>query len=365
MQALVLRCRSGVRYHFGETALDDTSQLLHADTLFSALTHGYALAHDAAKEWIGHVQEGRIRISSGLHCAELSWNPRGPIFFVPRPPLRYTGTPDDPSSMKRLRRIRYVSLGVLAEIRAHLRPATPPDRVPSCELDLLDPATFPRLAGGYACTVAELAPVGPEEIPRDRRLYPTYALPRVEVRTRKTKDTFYHAAGVSPVPVEIDPGRSIHGHFYVLVEHSLEEAAWRRFLGCVRLLADEGVGGERTVGYGWFEDVQEVEVAVPETEGADTLRLSLAPVIPADGEEFARALHYELFLRGGGSLGEHGDPEAHRRRVRMLKEGALLEGPVRGRIVDVSPERRASQDPPPHPILRSGINFSLPLGAGA
>jgi CRISPR-associated protein Csm4 len=354
MRALVLRCRRGVRYHFGETSLQDTSEILHADTLFSALANVYALAYDAAAEWVGHVEEGRIRFSSGLHCAELSWRPDEPVFFVPRPPLRYTGTADDPTAAKRLRHVRHVSLGVLAEIRTHLRPASPPDEVPACTLDLLG---FPRIGGGYACTEAELAPVLEREIPPER-LYAMQTLPRVEVRTPEMEDNFYHAAGLTPASVRLAGGREIRGHFYVLVEHALDAAAWQRFLACVRLLADEGVGGERSAGYGWFEEVREASVPLPGEVGAEALSLALAPVVPADDEEFARAIRYDLFLRGGGSLGRRGEPSMHRQRVRMLREGALFQGPARGRLVDVSPEN----NPFPHPLLRSGIHFPLPLG---
>ncbi|HEU0078286.1 MAG TPA: hypothetical protein VFQ76_11585, partial [Longimicrobiaceae bacterium] len=349
----VLRCRRGVRFHFGETSLLNTSELLHADTLFSALTNVYALAYDAAEEWVEHVRDGRIRVSSGLHCAELSWRPE-PVFFVPRPPLRYAAAADDPSAAKRLRHLRYVSMGVLAEMQAHLQPAPAPDAVPACTLDLL---ALPRIGGGYACTEAELAPVLGRDLPPDR-LYTTQTLPRVQVRTATVEDNFYHAAGLAPATVDLPDGRSIRGHFYVLVEHSLDEQAWQRFLACVRLLADEGIGGERTAGYGWFEAVQPVSAPVPAASGPAPLVLSLSPVIPADENEFASALRYDLFVRGGGSLGKRGDPEMHRQRVRMLREGALFRGPVRGRLVDVSPE----ENPLPHPLLRSGINFPLPLG---
>ena len=352
MQALVLKCRSGVRFHFGETSLLDTSEILHADTLFSALANTYATAYDAAEEWVGHVREGRIRFTSGLPCAALSWRPE-PVFFVPRPPLRYTAADDDPSAAKRLRYVRYVSTGVLAEIRAHLQPAPSRDAVPACTLDLL---ALPRIGGGYACTDAELAPV-PARTLSVEPLYSIQTLPRVQVRTATVEDNFYHAAGVAPATLDLPDGQSIRGHFYVLVEHSLDEAAWQRFLACVRLLADEGIGGERTAGYGWFDEVKEVSAPHLAASGSEPLSLSLSPVIPADDEEFARAIRYDLFVRGGGSLGERGDPDMHRRRVRMLREGALFRGSVRGRLVDVSPK----VNPFPHPLLRSGINFSLSL----
>lgn len=354
MHALLLRCRSGVQFHLGAGSLEETSELLHADTLFSALAHVYALAYDAAGEWVELVRAGRIRFSSGLHCAERSWRPGEPIFFVPRPALRYAGTGRDPSYAKRLKRVRYVSLGVLAEIRAHLC-AGAADELPACELDLLD---FPQIGGRYACTPDEIAPYGARDV-QDDDLSSTVLVPRVEVRSPTGEDAYYHASGITFIPIGLPDEENLRGHFYVLVEHALEPDEWRRFLACVRLLGDEGVGGERTAGYGWFEDVKEAQVAIPATDAGAGITMSLAPVIPAGDDEFSRALHYELFLRGGGSIGLHGEPRLHRKRVRVMREGALFRGTPRGSLVDVSPD----DNPNPHPLLRNGLAFALGLEA--
>jgi CRISPR-associated protein Csm4 len=353
MEALLLRCRDGVQFHLGERSLEDTSELVHADTIFSALANVYALAYDAAAEWVNHIQDGRIHISSAMHCLELSWRPE-PVFFVPRPPFRYGGAAAEPTAAKRIRRIRYVSAGLLAEIRSAVIPASDPEEVPVCALDLL---AFPVIGERYACTEAELAPLKPGEVPQ-LPLTETVMLPRVQVRTPTVEDNYYHAAGFTFVPPVLEGGRRIRGHFYVLVEHTLDPGDWERFLACLRLLADEGIGGERSAGYGWFQDVELLPSPFPVAWPGGGMNLSLAPVVPSDDEEFGRAVHYELFVRGGGSLGERGDARAHRRRVRMMREGALFLGPVRGRLVDVSPEL----NPRPHSLLRCGLNFPLPLG---
>jgi CRISPR-associated protein Csm4 len=364
MDALLLSCRSGVQFHLGAGSLEETSELLHADTLFSALTNVYELAYGAAGTWVEWVQSGRIRFSSGLHCAELSWRGGEPVFFVPRPPLRYVPGRDEPSYGKRLRRVEYVSLGVLAEISAHLVGAETDD-VPGCDLDLL---ALPAFGGRYACTCEEIAPLGPADIEAGD-LVSTVVVPRVEVRSLTGEDAFYHASGITFNRVVLPGGQEVRGHFYVLVQHSLEPAEWQRFLACVRLLGDEGVGGERSAGYGWFENVSVEQVSLPGAEEADAISCTLAPLIPADGDELARALHYDLFLRGGGSIGEHGNPRLHRRRVRVMREGALFQGPVRGSLVDVTPDERLLDlrpgDPPPPPLLRSGLAFTLGLAGSA
>lgn len=353
MHLLLLRCRDGAHFHLGETSLEDSSELLHADTLFSALANVYALAYGAAEEWIGHVRDGRVRFSSGLHCVELPGREE-PIYFVPLPQLRYATAGADGSAARRLRGVRYVSLGVLERIRAGVASGEGGDELPECSLDVL---AFPRLAGGYACTEKELEPLG-GSVPVEPFAVVT-SRPRLERRTLEVEDSFYHATALSFAPVPVAGGGVLRGHFYVLVDHSLDGDAWRRFVACTRLLADEGVGGERSSGYGALVETEIREAPAAFSGGSHAVFLSLAPTIPADEDELSRALYYRLFLRGGGSLGLRGDADLHRRRVRMMREGALFRGRVAGRLVDVSPPRNERG----HPVLRSGFSFPLALGA--
>jgi CRISPR-associated protein Csm4 len=121
-------------------------------------------------------------------------------------------------------------------------------------------------------------------------------------------------------------------------------------------MADEGVGGQRSSGRGQFKTVQVIDVDIAEYRSASWY-VGLSPISPSDEQEFHDGLHfYELFVRGGGSLGLRGDPDKHRLQARFVKEGALLHQDIQGCIVDVSPDQDES-------VLRYGMNFSIPLGA--
>ncbi len=137
--------------------------------------------------------------------------------------------------------------------------------------------------------------------------------------------------------------RGTYAIFMEVEEVDLE----RRVLACLRLLGDEGLGGEGTSGYGQFHDVREVPPP-PRREKA-TYYLSLAPVIPESDEAFRRGVHYDLLLRSGGYWGK-----IERRLVRMIAEGALFHGKVEGTVVAVGHTGE-------HPIYRAGKNVAWPL----
>ncbi|WP_456427208.1 type III-A CRISPR-associated RAMP protein Csm4 [Rhodocaloribacter sp.] len=349
MQAILLRCADGARFRLGDTSLESVNPYLHADTLFSALCNVYAQVHDDADGFIEMVRSGRLRFSSGMFALEASWLPGRYLYFVPRPPLRYGNGNVDP---KKLRRIKYVSLGALDRIGQGLQPGD----VPATDVDL---TALPTLGSAFACTPDELGPHAPADL-EQVAFHAISAETHVKVHQPTRTDALYQEANLTFRTAHLgtpDAPARVRGHFYVLCEHTLEPPEWRRFLGCVRLLADEGVGGSRSSGCGQFEAV-EVREDVPLSAGRDgALYLSLAPVVPEDDDAFAAARVYDLMTRAGGHAGM-----ARHRRVRMIREGALFVRPIGGRLVEVTPEYEPDEARRPHPIYRSGLSFTLPLG---
>ncbi len=119
-------------------------------------------------------------------------------------------------------------------------------------------------------------------------------------------------------------------------------------------MADEGVGGQRSSGKGQFRDVREVTITLPLPEDASRY-LGLSVISPADSSEFETLDRYELFVRGGGSLGWRGEGEKHRKQARFVREGAVMSRNIRGSVVDLSPDTETGS------IKRNRRNFAIPI----
>lgn len=75
MKAIILKCRSGSRFHLGEsvnhrdTVLHNTSEHIHSDVLFGSFISAMAKTHphklDSFKQ---HFINEKIRFSSALYC---------------------------------------------------------------------------------------------------------------------------------------------------------------------------------------------------------------------------------------------------------------------------------------------------------
>jgi CRISPR type III-A-associated RAMP protein Csm4 len=177
--------------------------------------------------------------------------------------------------------------------------------------------------------------------------------------------------------LEFAPGGGLWG----LVSFADEQAAaeWSGPIrAALRLLADSGIGGERSLGWGRSEEPEFIEgtlpgMILPEAQPApaaepSTNGESAAPVArPATGwwllSLFSPAAddvidwsrgHYALVTRGGRieSAARSGE---EKKTVRMVEEGSVLlaDGPLRGAAPDVAP------DGFPHPVFRSGFPLAL------
>lgn len=338
MQAILLIPANGSQFHLGETGLDDSSDLLHSDTLFSALANVYALALSGADTFIDLVKKGKLSFSSGLYAMLKKDSNETPLLFLPKPTVTYSKVED----RKRYKNIKYFSLGVWDEFRDSFDAET--------FASGLDFSAKSAVGNEFLCLDGELDP-DPEAF-RHCSFRGFTTSPKVKVHTTLPEDRLYHETTVQFNSFAVD-GQEYEGAYCVLFRHDLTDEQYREFLAALRIMADEGIGGQRSSGKGQFREVHEVTIDILDEESASAY-LGLSIVSPADGGEFDALERYVMFVRGGGSLGWRGDSEKHRKQARFVKEGALLKENIAGQLVDVSPEADRS-------ILRNGRNFAIPI----
>jgi len=339
MQALLLIPGGGAQFHFGETGLDDSSDLLHSDTLFSALANIYEYALSGAEIFIDLVESGRLSFSSGMYALLK----QGELLqlFVPKPVVTYSKTDD----LKLHKSMKYFSLGVFEEFRKSFKP----QKLES-ELDL---NFYSSIGNEFLCLADELGGMPEEFKNRSFRRFTTS--PKVKVHTTvEDNDRLYHETTVQFHTFSA-AGEEYEGAYCVLFDADVLTAEERQeFLAAVRIMADEGVGGQRSSGKGQFREVREVMIPIPPPAEA-SVYLGLSVLSPADASEFEALERYEMFVRGGGSLGLRGEGEKHRKQARFVREGAVMNRNISGRVVDLSPDAESGS------VKRNGRNFAIPI----
>jgi len=134
---------------------------------------------------------------------------------------------------------------------------------------------------------------------------------------------------------------------YFLIECGKDE--YRMLKEIFTLLQEEGIGGEKSSGYGRFETEFVENFKLPTVDDGNKY-ITLSLYCPINKEEISGiALSYQLVKRTGWSIceGKH----VLQKRLLMFAEGSVFGRQVVGKIANVSPDREG------HPIYKYGKAF--------
>jgi CRISPR-associated protein Csm4 len=123
----------------------------------------------------------------------------------------------------------------------------------------------------------------------------------------------------------------------------------------LRVLGDNGIGGERNAGYGLF-DFDEVALEIPTAEDS-TQFVTLSPICPKSSEQLEHLLKGDIAYNLNpltGWVGSHGTYK-RRKQINMFTEGSVLNASDEsiGRLVDLKPDNWT------HPVYRYGYAWQV------
>ncbi len=343
---LLVRFRPTGPWRFGPDsgARDRVDLLYHSDTLYSACCSAFRQL-GMLEEWLAATAGAGESGSAVRFSSCFPWQGQE-LFAVPPRTL----WPPVPSAKVRWKDARFVPLSLIASILAE-KPVEEDrwilDPVSGCLL----PATRGPISGPF----------------------------RVAVRSSAAVDRLEHGWCEPYITACLE--FASNAGMWCAVAFAGEEAysRWSEPVrAAFRLLADSGLGGERSRGWGRSEVPEFSEGALPELlvpsngpapatesnqEGAEApppagtawWMLSLFAPAAADAVDWQRG-NYTLLTRGGRVESQAGWGEL-KKSLRMVAEGSVLvsEKPLRGEAKNVAPDHF------PHPVFRAGFAFTIPI----
>lgn len=339
-------------FHFGErgVGIEESSVLLHSDTLFSALCLTLReLGEDLGaflKRFPGTEPQANepppFRLSSAFPYA-------GEVCFFPRPMLKPQGLDEiaDPTVGKHLKKIQFVSQVLFEAMLA----GQPVDGYllgdnRKVRRDVL-------LQGARVwVTPDDLAKLQrfEEKETGTIRLWEEQTAFRVTVDRVTNRSQVYQAGRV----------RFASGcGLFLLVDY--EDTDWEKRLEmALRVLGDGGVGGERSSGHGQFdmEVVESFQFGEPDGANGFTTLSLYWPTEPEVQGGVLKGASYGLVIRRGW-LGSPDGMNLRRQEVRMLVEGSALRHKPEGALADVKPLDPSPAKNVPHDVWRYGLAFPV------
>ena len=335
MEAFVLKCQAGSHFHFGEISIDsdaslyDTSTYLHSDTLYSALVNTLAKVYETAtvNALRHHIDTGVLRFSSVFHCLERNGDF---LYFLPKP-THYQQYVDD--DFKPYKRIKWISKQVW---ESGILPANWDQDCMVIDKKYL--ISKEEAKSFWGKTVDEMDKV---------QVVKKVTLPKVFVHKPSKKEGVFTVTNL-----EICRNESCRVHFYFLLDADESFKAsddYGRLMMGFRLLADSGIGGEKSTGCGQIKGTEQIpfSLQIEKPVGQSVLSLS----IPEDEAAFDKYQFYQTLTRGGRKYGEG----KQLKFIKMIQEGAYVSSQVKGKCTIIGKKKD-------HEVIRSGMAFCVPVG---
>lgn len=322
----LIKLKPRAPFHLGErgVGVEETSEIVHSDTIFGALCWCWSLyTGRSAAEFLQPFLEGKppFLLSSAFPYI-------GDVLFVPRP-LGDLPISGDEEFRRKTLEADFLSIKLLERLCQ--------GAVPQDNLELFFEGRLLLLSSEKPALHNIQEPWAVVQVPR-------VALDRIT-----SASEIYHTGRLT-----FAQGCGL----YVLVSELDSQSELTRVLPVLlRLLGDEGLGGERSCGYGFFEP-EEQEICLELPQGSQR-QLLLSLYNPRDTQELAqlelKRSAYRLTRRRSWVF----FPQAKNlqtRAVNYFGEGSVLhvrEGKIQGRLVQVL----SPSDGAPHCVYRNGFGF--------
>jgi CRISPR-associated protein Csm4 len=337
MQAVILKCKPGSRFHLGQAAmrqhetLSDTAEIIHSDVLFGAFINAVAQRlPDAMEIWKNHFETGEIRFSSAFYCLECNGNY---VYLLPKPvSLNIYDLSQDKNlknAHKKLKKVLYLSKGIW-------------------ERQLLPNDWFSE--NGLCLQPEKRLIILKEELTDNNsrfKLSEKADTQKVKVRTDDPEGNLY-----TQTDLVIMGNDDVKVHWYFLVEMSaLPEEEQRTAKSLIESMAGQGIGGERSTGCGQVEGVEYAEEFSLSAGNDSNQFMALSLIIPKVQERDS-LLAYQIIQRGSMYY-RNASQNCRIKMVDTLAEGSVLKGSIVGQIADLSEDYKKH--------WRGGTCLAIPL----
>lgn len=324
MDYLIYKIKPKTPFHIGikEGSLEKIMNYIHSDTIFGGICNAYRLIYgkDSLEKMLEKFknQNPPFLISSAFPYFD-------EILFFPIPKMIdffKFGVED-----KKYKKIEFVSDGILQSISQN------------CFSEQLKSGNI--VQGKILVTEEEMEKIG------DTKIWNEKEIPRVVIDRKTNASNIYYFG-------EIEYCDKCGLYFLIKI---LDNSVESKLKAAIRLLGDEGIGGDRSYGRGLFElESKEPKKFVWDVNEGFFINLSL--YVPADDEvEMIKNGYYDFISKSGWVYSP--DKRGERKRfVRMIREGSTFKGNKEfyGELIDVSVSNEF------HPVYKYGYGMPLYLG---
>jgi len=333
------------KYHFGEGDLSRSSLIFHSHSLFSAIVNNFITLYGVTEFNRYKEKFKKLRLSSlfpAIYKFEKQ-NISDEILFLPKPMLKLgfdrSLQKEIEENPKEIKKIKFISIGALKEHNE--------GKLKKITIDknfLISNEEKEKLK--YIKTI-------------DMSLFDTMLEHKVTIDRIKEVTLEYEDKGQLYSVEFIKPFRKnneIVGFYFLIDFDDINEKLLKKLEAAIRLIQDEGLGGKRSTGAGFFKDIVIDKFKMELDNNSNKKYMTLSITVPKE-EEFKSFCSYQL-IKISGYISSSSNIKyitKLKKSVYALKEGSICKKPIEGQILDLRPENVN------HEILLNGRPILLPI----
>jgi len=323
MEYLLCRIKPRNPFHIGfkESGMEKTMHYIHSDTIFGGICNAYRLLY-GKEELEGMLRKFEEGMPSFLISSAFPYF--GDILFFPLPKYINFSKYEKVNDSRKYKKIEFVSYSLLRSI--------------------VEKKLEQHLDENNIVQEKILLSKDEKEIIGNKKIWEEKETPRVVIDRKSNASNIYYFG-------EVEYCRKCGLYFLMKI---IDKGIENKIKATIRLLGDEGIGGDRSYGKGLFE----AEFNKFEWNINDGIFINLSLYLPKDDEmEMVKKGWYEFVNRSGWAYSP--DKRGERKKfMRMIKEGSSFKGNKEfyGELVDASISNEY------HKVYRYGYGMPLYLG---
>lgn len=347
MKGLKFTLNDRAKFHIGN-AEGNLKEIFSSDQLFSALINNALLLYseEEIKDMISLFRQGEVGISSLCYGLDFVGREESKsLYFLPKPEAVIRSQEENEAEIrarKKIKGVSYLSLGAYQKLLANWN-----NKEQKFDYNLLD---LVLISDKFACTKDELQDVDLKLNKLEECKFITKGSRsklKINRFTNESED-YYYQNNMELIYNQID-NYQLKPFMFCLYQGKLTKKLKASF----RLLADEGIGGNRSKGSGYFQGLAELgkeQFAGLSNTGKNYVNFST--LLPRK-EEADNVISYQLANRSG-YIYSQGGRSYRKKSLRVMKEGCILSNRVEGQILNVAPENFNE-----HEVLLNGKSFLI------
>lgn len=347
MNIVKLQIDDQAPFHFGE-AEGHLSDSFSSNQLFSAIANNIRLLYgpDKVKEFVS-LPESDWAISSLFYgidiCPKGEENSNQTIYFLPRPKIDFRYNQEAYMSQKELKKVEYISTNLYKRLSQSWDGEK--------EAAILNPEDVLIISKKFALLKEETTSLDIAEHEWNSLSFLSVQVrPGVVVNRLHSKSDNYFTQEELIIHYEETRNYIFKPFMYFF----LSKPSPTYVSAAIRLLADEGIGGKRSFGRGFFQNIEFLESPV-NIDKDGRLFMTLSSYFPKK-DEVHTLYSYELEKKNGFIYSQYGRTK-RKKSILTVKEGSLLATKVEGEIIDIRPE-----DFSDHPVYFYGKPLLVGFG---